>query len=76
VSVEKQKTPIHTVCIGVGHVKKYIVPNEDIEGWTEVNFDDSNWKDGVFGVGFRDGDDNTAVPENIASVYIRYQKVN
>lgn len=60
------------IVIDEGAPVKYIVPNEDIEGWTEVNFDDSNWKDGISGVGFRDGDDNTAVQENIASVYIRY----
>ena len=55
---------------------KYIVPEEDKDdekGWTEIDFDDSKWEDGISGVGYSDGDDNTQVPGGkVASIYTRY----
>ena len=51
----------------------YVVPQEDIDDWTEVDFDDSDWNLGLSGVGYGDGDDNTGVRSgNVFSVYTRY----
>ena len=41
---------------------KYLVPEADVAGWNEREFDDSNWEDGITGVGYGDGDDNTEIP--------------
>jgi len=55
---------------------KYWVPAEDVDGWNELEFDDSDWKDGITSVGYADGDDNTEIPEGaqrkVGSVYTRY----
>jgi len=50
----------------------YIIPQADIDGWTEVAFDDSGWKGGLSGVGYGDGDDNTETRGAAASIYTRY----
>jgi hypothetical protein len=50
----------------------YIVPQSDIDGWTEIAFDDSGWKGGISGVGYGDGDDNTETRGAAASIYTRY----
>jgi len=50
----------------------YIVPQADIDGWTEVAFDDSGWNGGLSGVGYGDGDDNTESRGAAASIYTRY----
>ncbi len=50
----------------------FIIPQADINGWTEVAFDDSGWKGGISGVGYNDGDDNTEVRSGAASIYTRY----
>ncbi|HEY5590200.1 MAG TPA: CotH kinase family protein [Paludibacter sp.] len=38
--------------------------------WRNTDFDDSNWKSGIGGFGFGDGDDNTIISQ-CTSVYIR-----
>ena len=60
------------IVIDEGASVKYIVPQADEKGWTEIKFDDSKWLDGISGVGFADGDDNTIVPVGAASIYTRY----
>ena len=60
------------IVIDEGADVKYIVPPPDATGWTESKFDDSKWLDGISGVGYADGDDNTLVPAGTASVYTRY----
>ena len=62
------------IYVDEGSPVKYIhsPDNQDIEGWTELEFDDSDWKDGVSGVGFSDGDDNTQVPAGLISIWTRY----
>ncbi|RKU19859.1 hypothetical protein C6500_10060 [Candidatus Poribacteria bacterium] len=42
-----------------GFEVKYHVPDKDVEGWTELEFDDKNWKKGITSIGYGDGDDNT-----------------
>lgn len=53
---------------------KYLVPDADAPRWTEPNFDDSGWTDGITSVGYADGDDNTQIQGGaVASVYTRYE---
>ena len=40
--------------------------------WRLPEFDDSDWSDGISGVGYGDTDDNTVVRGGIISVYTRY----
>jgi hypothetical protein len=62
------------IYVDEGSLVKYIhdPDNEGVEGWIETNFDDSGWADGVSGVGFDDGDDNTETPTGVMSIWIRY----
>jgi hypothetical protein len=63
------------IYVDEGFEVKYIhdPDNQDVEdGWTEIEFDDSAWEDGISGVGFADGDDNTTVPGGRISIWTRY----
>ena len=53
---------------------KYHVPDEDVDGWTELEFDDTNWKKDITSIGYGDGDDNTEIKSGeVGSLYTRYQ---
>ena len=62
------------IYVNEGHAVKYITDpdNEGVEGWTAISFNDSAWTDGVSGVGFSDGDDNTVTPSGLMSIWTRY----
>jgi len=62
------------IYVDEGHPVKYIhdPDNKGVEGWTEIEFDDSGWEDGESGVGFSDGDDNTTTPTALISIWTRY----
>ncbi len=62
-----------TFFVNEGNNVKYIIPDNDIKGFTELKFDDSKWKDGISGVGYGDTDDNTVVPNGTILVYTRYK---
>ncbi len=64
------------VFVDEGHPVKYLYnpDNCGIKGWTKVDFDDRNWKDGLSGVGFSDNDDNTTTPAGLLSIWTRYNK--
>ncbi|MEN9700486.1 MAG: hypothetical protein RLZZ301_1684, partial [Bacteroidota bacterium] len=50
----------------------YRVPDASTPAsWYQANFDASSWANGIGGFGFGDNDDNTVIPTNSASVYIR-----
>ncbi len=67
------------VLIDEGSPVKYVEPKRDIPneknpiGWTTSKFDDSDWRKGIFGVGYGDDDDNTVVgsKETTRSIYTR-----
>jgi hypothetical protein len=67
------------ILIDEGSPVKYIEPKRDIPnkenpiGWAMPGFDDSDWKDGVYGIGYGDGDDKTVVgsKETTRSIYTR-----
>ena len=63
------------VYVDEGHDVKYVTDRDDIQditGWTQPNFDDSDWEDGISGVGFADGDDNTVTPTGLFTIWTRY----
>lgn len=62
------------IYVDEGHEVKFIhdPDNEKVEGWTEIEFDDSKWEDGISGVGFSDNDDNTVTPAGRISIWTRY----
>ncbi|MBX7094565.1 MAG: CotH kinase family protein [Flavobacteriales bacterium] len=52
---------------------KYIVPNSGTSAsWIQNGFNDSGWQNGVNGLGYGDGDDNTVLPNGTVSVYSRF----
>jgi hypothetical protein len=63
------------IYVDEGSEVKYIhsPDNADVDdSWIEVKFDDSDWADGISGVGFSDGDDNTTTPGGLISIWTRY----
>jgi len=63
------------IYVDEGSPVKYIhdPDNADVgAGWIQTEFDDSGWADGVSGVGFADGDDNTETPSGVMSIWTRY----
>ena len=50
----------------------YTVPSSQPSAlWNQLDFDHSNWIQGMSGFGYGDDDDATLVPENTISVYLR-----
>ena len=50
----------------------YTVPSSQPSAlWNRLDFDHSNWSQGISGFGYGDDDDATLVPENTISVYLR-----
>ena len=73
-----QLTADSAILIDEGSACKVIQPLENIpsdgdpRGWTEFGFNDSSWDDGVLGIGYGDGDDNTVIGDGShAAVYCR-----
>jgi len=55
-----------------GDACKYIIPNAATNSnWRAKDFNDSSWRDGETGLGYGDGDDNTVVPNQTRSVFLR-----
>lgn len=51
---------------------QYLVPEaQPSAAWTQVGFNDDNWQTGPSGFGFGDQDDDTELPEETISVYLR-----
>ncbi len=51
---------------------RYKIPTQELDPeWNQLNFDDSNWEIGESGFGYGDDDDNTIIPENTGSIYLR-----
>ncbi len=50
---------------------KIIVPNTALPGWQLPNYNSSSWSIGPGGVGYGDNDDNTLIPSNTVTVYMR-----
>jgi hypothetical protein len=67
------------ILIDEGSPVKYIEPDRDIPskndpvGWAMPGFDESDWEEGIYGVGYGDNDDNTIVgsPGTTWSIYTR-----
>ena len=51
----------------------YHITTGDVDGWTTTGFDDGGWEEGITGIGYGDGDDNTEVlAGEVTSLYTRY----
>ncbi|MCH8294744.1 hypothetical protein IH992_26970 [Candidatus Poribacteria bacterium] len=67
------------IVVDEGHEVKYLAPDRDerkkkMPALHEPKFDDSKWEDGISGVGYDDGDDNTEIPGgDVAVIYTRYR---
>ena len=58
--------------INRGDTFKYILPDEEPDiNWNKLNYNDSNWEEGVSGFGYSDGDDATIIPNGTLSIYLR-----
>ena len=65
--VDHWETIIHA-----DNIWKYFTPFfEPDPAWKDPGFDDSSWMEGPGGFGRGDGDDNTVLPDSVATVYIR-----
>jgi hypothetical protein len=50
----------------------YLVPTgQPTSDWNTIGFDDSSWQQGIGGIGYADGDDNTIISQPAYSVYSR-----
>lgn len=59
--------------VAKGDSVRYLVPQSELPAdWNTVNFDDSQWLEGISGVGYGDDDDNTIIDPCI-SVFVRYR---
>ncbi len=68
-----QLTVGNDIIFDEGFEVKYHVPDEDVDDWTELEFDDKNWKKGITSIGYGDGDDNTEIKSGeVGSLYTRY----
>ncbi|MCB2219928.1 MAG: CotH kinase family protein [Bacteroidetes bacterium] len=51
---------------------KYWIPDDNPPaGWNAIGFNDDSWLEGPGGFGRGDGDDNTVLPDSVATVYVR-----
>ncbi len=50
---------------------KYTIPAAAIPNWHLPTFNDATWSNGVGGIGYGDGDDNTVIPNPTTTVYMR-----
>ncbi len=51
---------------------KYWMPDSEPDSaWKDLDFDDPDWLEGPGGFGRGDGDDNTVLPDTVATVYLR-----
>ncbi|MCB0824162.1 MAG: CotH kinase family protein [Bacteroidales bacterium] len=51
---------------------KYWIPDSNPpDNWNNIGFADTAWQEGPGGFGRGDGDDNTILPDSVATVYIR-----
>ncbi len=63
------------IYVDEGYEVKYIHDPDNAnvdDSWIQIDYDDSGWTDGISGVGFSDGDDNTEVPSGLISIWPRY----
>jgi len=54
-----------------GDVFRYIIPNQNINQWTQVGFVDLQWQQGATSLGYGDNDDATLLPSGTRSVFLR-----
>jgi hypothetical protein len=61
-----------TTLVNQGDRFSYLIPfSEPSSNWKNINFDHSNWIQGISGFGYDDGDDATILPNGTLSIYLR-----
>ncbi len=63
------------IYVDEGYEVKYIHDPDNAnvgDSWIQIDYDDSGWADGISGVGFSDGDDNTVISTGLISIWTRY----
>ncbi|MFK7983444.1 MAG: CotH kinase family protein [Saprospiraceae bacterium] len=69
---DRKKLLTYRTILQQGDACKYIIPDASTSSnWRTKDFDDTNWKGGATGIGYGDGDDNTVVPAQTRSVFVR-----
>ena len=58
-------------CVLENTTWKYKIPTAAISGWQLPSFNDATWSNGIGGIGYADGDDNTTTPNPTTCVYMR-----
>ena len=61
-----------TVVYNNDHWRFFVGTTEPPQDWMGASFNDSNWNNGIGGIGYGDGDDNTQISP-VNAVYIRRQ---
>lgn len=62
-----------------GNVARYLIPSTNLaDTWISADYSDANWQNGILGIGYGDGDDQTQVPYGTISVFtrIRFEVAN
>ncbi|MHB0755468.1 CotH kinase family protein [Polaribacter sp. M15] len=71
-SKDKRSIEYPKTLVNKGDSFKYILPtSEPNTNWKNLNFNDTNWAQGISGFGYADGDDNTIIPSGTKSIYLR-----
>lgn len=74
VTIQAQDSEYYYRILSTGDACKYIIPDQEIDdSWKGTGFDDNSWRDGINGIGYGDGDDNTVVPAGTGAVYMRFR---
>ena len=71
-SGKDKEIPYPRTLINRGDLFKYIIPEEEPDiNWNKLNYNDTNWEEGISGFGYSDGDDATIIPTGTLSIYLR-----
>jgi hypothetical protein len=69
---DRQLSSTYRSLLAAGDNARYIIPEtEPSPSWKNLQYDDNTWLEGATGIGYGDGDDQSTVASNSASVYLR-----
>jgi hypothetical protein len=69
---DKSTAGLYKTLVNQGDNFHYLIPQSSPSNtWNSLNFNDSNWQQGISGFGYGDGDDATQIPAGTTVVYLR-----